>query len=611
MYESYFNLARRPFGATPDPDCFVPVESTTRALDDLVRCIEDGEGIGVLTAPAGIGKTLACRKLAAELGDTFATVLLANSNFATRRSLLQAILYELRHPYLRMAEQELRLELQTAARNIVQEREGILLIVDEAHLLSTRLLEEIRAITNLIDDGIPLVRVVLSGQLSLEEKLAEPALSSLNQRVACQVALAPFSLKESAEYVGRRLEWAGGRVAEIFAPDALHLICQASDGSPRCLNQLCDHALMLAYVAGEKPVGAETIHEALADLKQLPLHWNVPTPVASPIEQLEDEAERLRGAKSPRGNSGTSIAREDRRAVETRAVDADGANVSSIEFGGDEDDSVTAIEIGGSDEPQCSPSRPAVSQSSAPKLQAAAAAHTAASKQPANTAAELEEELVVDRYAALDANTAKSRRKTGFNAAARLPVNAPRPEAPVPPIENRTGDGGPSHGGSRANVPAAKQLDQTIEGLIQMIDDVLDTSHPAFDSSATPGITVETDAFDIASDLAVSVEMDPTGNLRVQSSGFTPPQPIVTVAEEDLAAMKPAPARPAEQRKQAFDVVLPETEDIEEVAEPASPKRAASNEAAAQKPPAGTPIPSRPHRTYEQLFSELRRKKGA
>lgn len=290
MYETHFGLLRRPFLATPDPDCYVAGQSSEEALAGLTLCIEHGNGIGILAAAAGTGKTLLCRKLVVDLRDRYATVFLANSNFPTRRSLLQSILYELGQPYMRMPEQELRLELKTAATKVRPSKQAVLLVVDEAHLLNHKLLEELRTAACLDLDGRPLFHVVLSGQLPLEETLISPGLEALNQRVGCQVMLESLTREESAAYVAHRLRWAGGNVGDVFEPAALQMICHAADGLPRCLNQLSDHALLLAYVESERPVSEATVREALEDLKQLPLHWNEPTAAVSPLETLRAEA---------------------------------------------------------------------------------------------------------------------------------------------------------------------------------------------------------------------------------------------------------------------------------------------------------------------------------
>ena len=276
MYESFFGLAKRPFLTMPDPACFVPIEGIYQAYSSLAQCAIDGRGIGVLTAPAGLGKTLVCQRLAKELEDRFTVVFLPTANFLTRRSLLQAILFELGHSYVRMGDQELRLALTSVIRRLRPGRGTIALIVDEAHLLAPRMLEELRALTNFADAGESLLRLIISGQLSLDETLSTPALLAFNQRIGIQTTLESLTRDESVEYVSRRLALAGANVTDVFSEDALSTICEASDGSPRCLNQLCDHSLLLGYLGSQKPVVHETVRDALNDLKQLPLTWSEP-----------------------------------------------------------------------------------------------------------------------------------------------------------------------------------------------------------------------------------------------------------------------------------------------------------------------------------------------
>jgi len=277
MYEASFGLKRRPFAATPDATCFLNAAPVQAALDELVVCVEQGQGIAVLTAPAGAGKTLLCERLRQELDDRFETVLLRHASFLTRRALLQTVLCELNYAYNHPSEQELRLELFPAIRALQPKREALVLICDEAHQLNDSLLEELRILADFAEAGRPLVRLVLAGQLSLEEKLTEPSLEAFNQRIRAQVSLATFDQAGSLDYIDYRLTWAGGRTDETFTPEALDLIARASDGVPRCINQLADHTLLLGFVAEQRPVTAALVREALSDLRQLPLHWNEPT----------------------------------------------------------------------------------------------------------------------------------------------------------------------------------------------------------------------------------------------------------------------------------------------------------------------------------------------
>ncbi len=322
MYEAFFQLQRRPFSMTPDAGCFLATDAIRSALDELAVCVERGQGLAVVTGPAGTGKTLLCHRLADELSDRFRTVLLANGRFPTQRALLQAILFELGQPYARMDQQELELALTGVLRSVLAEKQGTVIVIDEAHLLTPRLLERLRTLSDLCDEGRPLARIVLSGQWALEELLATPELEALSQRIGCHATLAPLTRRESLDYIAYRLNWAGGELNQVFTPEAVELICKVCDGVPRNLNQLCDHCLLLAYVAEIRPVGREQVEEALEDLKHLPLQWHVPATLGSRDEPTVDEAEAdigpppsPAGEEQPASGAATEATRADDSAV--------------------------------------------------------------------------------------------------------------------------------------------------------------------------------------------------------------------------------------------------------------------------------------------------------
>lgn len=274
MYESFYDLKWRPFSSTPDARNYVEVGEFEQHRNQLECTLRDGQGIAVLTSAAGLGKSMLARRVLYDLRKDFETVFLSGSGFRTRRSLLQALLYELAHPYSGMAEQELRLEFQTAVRGTCGRQSGLALVIDEVHRLHPRLLEEIRVISDMQFDGRSAVRLLLSGQLEFEEMLGNPELDALRQRLRAHVVLQPLNLAESETYISARVAAAGPDLTEVLTPQSVSVICRASDGSPRCLNQLCDHSLLLGYMAEEKPVQELTVRAALDDLKQLPLHWN-------------------------------------------------------------------------------------------------------------------------------------------------------------------------------------------------------------------------------------------------------------------------------------------------------------------------------------------------
>ncbi len=274
MYEKFFEFTARPFLPAARADRCHSARMMQCARQTLTRSIERGEGPGLLIGPPGTGKTLLCQVLAEEFADRLAVVQLASGRLATRAALLQAILYELGLPYRGMDEGELRLALVDFLEPREGGEAGMLLLVDEAQTLPLRLLEEIRLITNLVRDGQPRVRVVLAGSPQLEERFASPKLNAFAQRLAARCYLDALDSQETADYVRAEITAVGGDPAQLMDDETLRSIYRASDGIPRLINQVCDHALMLASLGDSRFLSSDAIEEAWADLQQLPTPWS-------------------------------------------------------------------------------------------------------------------------------------------------------------------------------------------------------------------------------------------------------------------------------------------------------------------------------------------------
>ena len=281
MYESYFRLTQRPFVPAPSAEHYLPIGPLEIARQTLVRCIERGEGPAIIVGPAGTGKSLLCYVVAKHCKARYQVALLSGARLGTRRALLQNILFELKLPYRDMDEGELRLSLIDHLEPRSGGADGLLLIIDEAHTLPLRLLEEVRLLTNVVQGGQSRVRLVLVGNMALEERLASPKLESFQQRLAARCYLQPLSRDESMQYIQQQIQRAGGPAAGLLTAEARAAIHTATDGIPRLINQVCDHALLLAALGGHKQIDVAGIEEAWADLQQLPVPLHEPPVLAS------------------------------------------------------------------------------------------------------------------------------------------------------------------------------------------------------------------------------------------------------------------------------------------------------------------------------------------
>lgn len=265
MYETFFDLRRRPFVSTADPLCYYPAPTHERAIALLTSCIEGGDGLGVLLGPTGSGKTLISHRLLDRLDPGLSTIMITNTHFAGVADLFQAILYDLSLP-AQGSEQDLRLRFIDFLVERFNEGGGALLLIDEAHLLAPKYLEELRLLTNLEGKGVHALRVLLFAGERLLKTLARPELEPFRQRIGVVAQLEGLDHDHTLEYVRAHIAAVGGLADAIFTANALCEIAERSGGLPRRINQLCHRALCTAWSHQSGTVDSDDVAEAASQL---------------------------------------------------------------------------------------------------------------------------------------------------------------------------------------------------------------------------------------------------------------------------------------------------------------------------------------------------------
>ena len=272
MYTAYYNLREEPFRLTSDPRFFHLAEPHAAALATLVEAVMRRKGFLLLTGPIGTGKTTVVHTALQILTERAATGHPISSAFIlnptlSREEFLEMILTEFEIPCTATSKPARLSALQRMLLETQRKGGTSLLLVDEAHLLTPELLEEIRLLSNADTYQEKLLQIVLCGQPELLGILAKPELRALRQRVASTCSLRPLSFAEVRAYVAERLQSAGFRGAtSLFPTPVLEAIFRLTEGVPRLINLLCDACLALGCRAHRPVLDLNILEDAATDL---------------------------------------------------------------------------------------------------------------------------------------------------------------------------------------------------------------------------------------------------------------------------------------------------------------------------------------------------------
>ena len=293
MYEAFYGFREKPFNALPDPDFLYLSAKHEMALTYLDYGLTSQAGFMVLTGEVGSGKTTLLNYLLRTLDSNVSRVALIFQTNLQPLDLLEAILAEWDLPYAGKGRTEMYELLNSFLLECYRQQQPVVLILDEAQNLPFATLEEVRMISNLNDEKVPLVHIIFSGQPNLREKLNSPRLTQLRQRVTVHYHLEPLDSNETTIYIQHRLRSSGAEDQDIFSAEAIQAIYENSNGIPRVLNLICDLALVYGFAEQSKKIGKDIIDMVLQDRREMGLGVGMQEMQAHDFEDSGARLERI------------------------------------------------------------------------------------------------------------------------------------------------------------------------------------------------------------------------------------------------------------------------------------------------------------------------------
>ena len=138
-----------------------------------------------------------------------------------------------------------------------------LLIIDEAHLLSSEALTDLRLLVSGVETNQGL-KVLLSGQEPLSHILKRSIHTDLAQRINISYYLRSFNKEQTSLYIDSRLQDCGTS-EKIFDSEAKNLIHDYAHGVPRQINNLATSCLLNAVARKEQKITSELVNQTISE----------------------------------------------------------------------------------------------------------------------------------------------------------------------------------------------------------------------------------------------------------------------------------------------------------------------------------------------------------
>jgi general secretion pathway protein A len=259
MYLSHYNLKEKPFQISTDPKFIWFGEKHKEALAVLEYGVIDNKGFLLITGDVGTGKTTLINALLKRLGND---VIVANITNPILEELdfFNIVANEFNINKHFSNKSDFLIHFGRFLKECYTKKKKVILVIDEAHKLGQDLLEQIRLFSNIERQDTKLINIFFVGQNEFIDIISDQQNRALRQRISINYHLEPLNESEIKAYILQRLNVAGLK-ENIFNDHSISEIMAFSNGYPRLINIICDHALLTGYVKEVKTIDEEIIRE--------------------------------------------------------------------------------------------------------------------------------------------------------------------------------------------------------------------------------------------------------------------------------------------------------------------------------------------------------------
>ncbi len=263
----HFGLAQEPFAPAPDPAMWHTAlghaDGLARVRDALMQprgliAVLGGEGYGKSALRAALLAALRRERLAVEIA-----ALDDPRPYRTDAALLRAALARFGLPLDGRAGTAHIRQLTRFVETSHLRGRGVLLVLDDAHLLTGPHLDLLHALLAAAPTGAASLHLLLLGTSALAERIARRG--SLGDHLGVAHTLNPLNRDDTAGLIAHRLRVAGWAedAPSLFTPEATDAVYVATGGVPAAVVTQCAACLVEARFSGATRVDDAVVRAAL------------------------------------------------------------------------------------------------------------------------------------------------------------------------------------------------------------------------------------------------------------------------------------------------------------------------------------------------------------
>ena len=243
-YLSHYGMYRAPFSSAIEDDMYYADPVRQQRLDILLHLTQNSHELLVVIGEEGTGKTTFVNQFRINTPEHWKVCFIKGHQMMSEEQFLQQVYMGFNIAHASVHKGTMLSNLRKRLGNMLEDALPIIMVIDDAHLFSTKVLSiilEIASISNSRTGGS--VRVILACEPQIKILLAEPDLEDSHNLIVRKIDLPPLDETNTGEYLHHRLTQAGMVVEQFLTRATINKIFKSSDGVPRKINEAADKLL--------------------------------------------------------------------------------------------------------------------------------------------------------------------------------------------------------------------------------------------------------------------------------------------------------------------------------------------------------------------------------